>query len=110
MTDQIEKFQSKVTELEKKLAKTNRELEIEAALERVRARAMGMHNSHELSDVLSVLFEQYDILGISPVFSHLALFDLENNNFSYRTTGRKRSNTSQTRCETVGATRLSVAA
>src|SRR5688572_150216 len=89
MNEQIEKLQSKVTELEKKLAKTNRELEIEAALERVRARAMGMHNSNELSDVLSVLFEQYDILGISPVFSHLTLFDLENNRFSYRTTGRK---------------------
>jgi hypothetical protein len=50
---------------------------------------MGMHNSNELSDVLSVLFEQYDILGISPVFSNLTLFDLENNKFSYRTTGRK---------------------
>ncbi len=66
----------------------NRELEIQAALERVRVRAMGMHNSDELSDVLSVLFEQYDILGICPVFCHLTLFDLKNNKFSYRTTGR----------------------
>ena len=89
MIKQTENLRSKVTELEKKLAKTKRELEIEAALERVRARAMGMHNSNELSDVLSVLFEQYDILGISPVFSHLTLFDLKNNKFSYRTTGRK---------------------
>ena len=89
MIDQIEKLQYEVAELEKKLARSNRLLEIEAALERVRARAMGMHNSHELSDVLSVLFEQYDILGISPVFSHLTLFDLKNNKFSYRTTGRK---------------------
>ena len=89
MIKQTENLRSKVTELEKKLGKTKRELEIEAALERVRARAMGMHNSNELSDVLSVLFEQYDILGISPVFSHLTLFDLKNNKFSYRTTGRK---------------------
>ncbi len=89
MIDQTEKLPSQVAELEKKLARANRELEIEAALERVRARAMGMHNSHELSDVLSVLFEQYDILGISPVFSHLTLFDLKNNKFTYRTTGRK---------------------
>ena len=89
MIDQKENFQLKVAELEKQLAQSNRELEIEAALERVRARAMGMHNSNELSDVLSVLFEQYDILGISPVFSHLTLFDLEKNKFSYRTTGRK---------------------
>ena len=89
MIKQTENLRSRVTELEIKLAKSTRELEIEAALERVRARAMGMHNSNELSDVLSVLFEQYDILGISPVFSHLTLFDLKNNKFSYRTTGRK---------------------
>ncbi|HEU4861702.1 MAG TPA: hypothetical protein VFT15_17780, partial [Chitinophagaceae bacterium] len=88
MIEQTPNLQSKVAELQKKLAKNHRQLEIEAALERVRARAMGMHNSNELSDVLSVLFEQYDILGISPVFSHLTLFDLENNKFSYRTTGR----------------------
>jgi signal transduction histidine kinase len=88
MIEQTDNLQSKVAALEKKLAKYNRQLEIEAALERVRARALGMHNSNELSDVLSVLFEQYDILGISPVFSHLTLFDLKNNKFSYRTTGR----------------------
>ena len=88
MTNQTQDLQLKVADLEKQLAQSNRELEIEAALERVRARAMGMHNSNELSDVLSVLFEQYDLLGISPVFSHLTLFDLENNRFSYRTTGR----------------------
>ena len=87
--DQTKKLQATVAKLEKQLAQSNRELEIEAALERVRARALGMHDSHELSDVLSVLFEQYDLLGISPVFSHLTLFDLEKNKFSYRTTGRK---------------------
>ncbi len=89
MTERTQKLQLRIAELEKTLAENKRELEIEAALERVRARAMRMHNSNELSDVLSVLFEQYDILGISPVFSHLTLFDLKNNKFSYRTTGRK---------------------
>ena len=89
MIDQAQNLESKVDQLEKQLAQSRRELEIEAALERVRARALGMQHSHELSDVLSVLFEQYDILGITPVFSHLTLFDLQNNRFSYRTTGRK---------------------
>jgi len=70
------------------LTQKNRELQIEAALEKVRARAFGMHHSFELSDVLSVLFEQYDVLGICPVFSHLSLFDLQNNKFTFRTTGR----------------------
>jgi hypothetical protein len=88
MMEQTEKLQLRIAELEKELANKDRELEIEAALERVRARAMSMHHSHELSDVLSVLFKQYDILGISPVFSHLTLFDLKNNKFSYRTTGK----------------------
>ncbi|WP_461492042.1 sensor histidine kinase [Pontibacter sp. HJ8] len=88
MIEPIEDLQLRIAELEDKLADTKRELEIEAALERVRARAMDMHYSFELSDVLSVLFEQYDILGIRPVFSHLTLFDLKNNKFSYRTTGR----------------------
>jgi signal transduction histidine kinase len=88
MIEQTEKLQLRISELEKQVAENNRALQIEAALERVRARAINMHHSNELSDVLSVLFEQYDILGISPVFSHLTLFDLENNKFSYRTTGR----------------------
>ncbi|WP_237144003.1 sensor histidine kinase [Pontibacter pamirensis] len=88
MIEQEEKLQWRIAELEKRLAENTRELEIEAALERVRARAMDMHHTFELSDVLSVLFEQYDILGIYPVFSHLTLFDVKNNRFSFRTTGR----------------------
>lgn len=88
MIEQINILQFRIAELEKKLAENKRELEIEAALERIRARGMDMHHSFEWSDVLSVLFEQYDILGICPVFSHLTLFDLKNNKFSYRTTGR----------------------
>jgi DNA-directed RNA polymerase subunit N (RpoN/RPB10) len=65
-----------------------REAQIEAALERVRAGAMGMHRSDELSDVLSILFEQFDVLDIRPVDVHLDLFDLEKNTFSYRATGK----------------------
>ncbi|GAA4280363.1 sensor histidine kinase [Gaetbulibacter aestuarii] len=41
-----------------------REAEIELALERVRARTMAMHNSDELSNVASLLFEQIGELGI----------------------------------------------
>ncbi len=74
-----------------------REAQIEAALERIRARAMAMHSSEELNDVLSVLFDQFDILGIKPVWAHLSLIDLKNNTFTYRMTGRsgKRSLTKQ---------------
>ncbi len=66
-----------------------REAQIEAALERIRARAMAMHHSGELKDVLTVLFNQFDILGIKPVQAQLSLFDLENNKFTFRSTGKK---------------------
>jgi len=66
-----------------------REAQIEASLERVRANAMAMHRSDELSDVLAVLFEQFDVLNIRPVDVHLDLFDLEKNTFSYRATGKE---------------------
>ena len=72
--------------LEKELAEKNRRLEIETALERVRARAMAMHHSEELNDVLSVLLGQFDILGIHPVKAVLSLFNGEKNTFTFRTT------------------------
>lgn len=65
-----------------------REAQIEVSLERVRAQAMGMHHSDELSDVLSVLFDQFDVLGIRPVYTFLSLIDLDKNKFTYRQTGR----------------------
>ncbi len=66
-----------------------REAQIEASLERVRASAMAMHRSDELSNVLAILFEQFDVLKIQPVDVHLDLFDLEKNTFSYRATGKE---------------------
>jgi signal transduction histidine kinase/coenzyme F420-reducing hydrogenase delta subunit len=71
------------------LERLKRELKIEASLERVRARTMAMHHSDELSDVLAVLFQQFDVLNIRPVDVHLDLFDLEKNTFSYRATGKE---------------------
>ena len=73
-------------DIEKAEAQT-RESEIQLALERVRARSMAMRNSDELSDVLSLLFQQFDILGINPLFAHLSLFDEENDTFILRMTG-----------------------
>ncbi|MBT8323474.1 MAG: hypothetical protein KJO94_08345, partial [Eudoraea sp.] len=68
-----------------------RESKIEVALERVRSRAMAMHHTDELTDVLGVLFDQFDFLGINPVLTHLTLFDEENETFTLRiTTGGKK--------------------
>ncbi|WP_179345523.1 ATP-binding protein [Winogradskyella ursingii] len=72
----------------KKAEKQAREAQIEAALERVRAKAMSMQNSDELDEVLSVLCEQFDILGIVPMSTHMTVFDFENNTFTFRETGK----------------------
>jgi signal transduction histidine kinase len=58
-----------IEELEQKrksIEKQKRELEIEAALERVRSRTMGMQKSDELADVAEILFKQVRELGIHP--------------------------------------------
>nr|WP_249067185.1 ATP-binding protein [Halalkalibaculum roseum] len=65
-----------------------REAQIIASMERVRAAAMAMHNSSELSSVLSTLFEQFDILGINPSHAVLTLINKEKNTLTFRTTGK----------------------
>ncbi|MDM9630940.1 sensor histidine kinase [Robiginitalea aurantiaca] len=77
----------KLSELQETLRQRERALEIEAALERVRARAMDMQSSEELSDVLSTLFQQFDRLGIDPLTVWLTLWNTEENTFTYRSTG-----------------------
>lgn len=72
----------------KKAEAQAREAQIVASLERVRAATMAMHNSGELSMVLSKLFEQFDVLGIKPSHAVLTLIDKEKNTLSFRTTGK----------------------
>jgi hypothetical protein len=47
------------------LTQKNRELEIEASLERVRARAMAMQNSNELSELVDTVFQELTKLDFS---------------------------------------------
>ena len=54
-----------VTELSEQLAKKNRDLEVEAALERVRARTMAMRKSEELRQVVFEFFEQINPFGLA---------------------------------------------
>ncbi|MDX1591911.1 MAG: nuclear transport factor 2 family protein, partial [Balneolaceae bacterium] len=70
-----------------------REAEIQLSLERVRARSMSMQQSDELHDVLSLLFEQFDVLGIKPANVFLSLFDKEDRTLTYRATGTGGSRT-----------------
>ena len=51
----LEKDVSKLTaELEKELAAKNHELEIEAALEKVRSRSLAMHKNEKLQQIVTV--------------------------------------------------------
>jgi signal transduction histidine kinase/ketosteroid isomerase-like protein len=72
----------------KKAEAQAREAQIVASLERVRAATMAMHQSKELSNVLSTLFEQYDILGITPSHAVLTLINKEKNTLTFRSTGK----------------------
>ncbi|MFZ1805721.1 MAG: ATP-binding protein [Cyclobacteriaceae bacterium] len=55
-----------------------REAQIEAALERVRGKAMSMQQSHELKDVVEVMIENLQSLNIEALLCEIVLFE---NNF-----------------------------
>jgi signal transduction histidine kinase len=56
-----------------------REAQIEAALERVRSRSMGMHKSEELRDVIQVVYEQFVRLGLN-IFTAGFYMDIQESN------------------------------
>jgi signal transduction histidine kinase len=64
MTQEQEQLMlARIAELEKELGMKNRQLEIEAALEKVRARSLAMQTSDDLFSVVHVLREQMGKLG-----------------------------------------------
>jgi signal transduction histidine kinase/short-subunit dehydrogenase involved in D-alanine esterification of teichoic acids len=73
-------LEEKITELQVK----NRELEIEAALEKVRARTMGMRDSEELPEVASLLFKQIADLGTKSWSSGFMIGEPEGNTINSR--------------------------
>jgi hypothetical protein len=52
-----------------------KELAIEAALERVRVKALGMQQGDELIKVSSILIEEFANLGISPMRSSITIWN-----------------------------------
>ncbi|MCY7351233.1 MAG: hypothetical protein LH606_11290, partial [Cytophagaceae bacterium] len=64
LATQNETLERQVSERTADLNYKNRELEIEAALERVRSRAMAMQKSDELQQAAVLLFQQVQALGI----------------------------------------------
>src|SRR4030095_2529201 len=54
-----------------------REATIEAALEKVRGKAMAMHNSNDLSATASMVFSELRKLGINPILCGVGLLTKE---------------------------------
>ncbi len=62
-----EELRRLVDEKTAELLKQNRDLEIEASLERVRLRAMSMHSSSDVGNATAVLFKELENLGIRTI-------------------------------------------
>src|SRR6187401_1466012 len=56
-----------------------REAKIEAALERVRARTMGMQKSDELADVVGLMYKQFEELDFGFYKVLVSIYDIKNN-------------------------------
>jgi signal transduction histidine kinase len=67
-------------DLQKAEAQT-REAQIEAALERIRSRALAMHNSSEVGDVSDLLFSELEKMDINPTGFSIMVFDREHDKY-----------------------------
>jgi plasmid maintenance system killer protein len=63
-----------------------REAQIEAALERVRARSMAMHQSNELHEVIQVLMDQFIQLGLRVNSANISLFTDDSGDWNFWST------------------------
>ncbi len=63
-TSSILELQASLAKKEQAVAKLERDLEIEASLERIRSRSMAMHDTKELVEVAATVYEELKRLGI----------------------------------------------
>ena len=75
--ERINILEAELKELEANLAQKHRAIEVEKALEKVRAKALEMRSSSELSETSAILFQQLKELKIDAVRSGLGIFDDE---------------------------------
>ncbi len=71
----IAQLEQELNQQRDELSLKNRELEIEAALEKVRVRTMSMTVSAQLSDTSAVLFQQLKHLRINVIHAGVGIFD-----------------------------------
>jgi signal transduction histidine kinase len=67
----------------KKAEAQAREAQIEAALERVRSRTMGMQRSEELTDVASILFQEVKGLGVPQWACGFSIWEIGDKEFTW---------------------------
>ncbi|MBT8300011.1 MAG: hypothetical protein KJO63_01650, partial [Maribacter sp.] len=60
-----------------------REAQIEVALERVRARTMAMHKSQELKEVVSVMYNEMELLGLAKWGCNIMIFHEESTQIEF---------------------------
>ena len=70
-------LEGELKRLEKELVQKTREIEVEKALEIVRAKALDMRSSAELSETSTILFQQLKELKIDAIRSGVGIFDDE---------------------------------
>ncbi len=68
-------LERRLTEKEAEISRYKHELAIEAALDKVRSRAMMMHKSDELRQVIATIFDQLQQLGFDSSASLLAIYN-----------------------------------
>ncbi len=71
-------LEKELSELKIDLALKNRKIEVENALDKVRAKAMEMRSSAELSETSTILFQQLKELKIDALRTGVGIFDDEN--------------------------------
>jgi signal transduction histidine kinase len=85
-----------IAELEKKrkaVELQNRELEIEASLERVRAKAMAMQRSEDLANAVKIVFEELDKLDLGMMRCGIGILDEKKRSADVYTTTKSENNT-----------------
>lgn len=81
--ESIPSLSQQLSDAQSVIENMQRELKVEAALERVRSRAIGMHNSDELPEVVQLLYRETEPFGISTVGISIAIFKEEENAVEY---------------------------
>ena len=76
--DGMETLRRENTALQQQLSQANADLALEAALERVRAKALAMQKSEDLTEVSSALFKEFADLDIASMRSSITTWDEAN--------------------------------